>query len=125
MYIEYSIPSDDYIGSILGHINLTLESIEFHNYFVHNQRLNDENLNLLKEHLKGQKFSILMNMEVDENFRGEGYGKELIDTFINKSNEIIVLIADIQDSFFIESWYESLGFQTIASHLGFPIMIKF
>lgn len=97
MYYEYTIPSDAYIGSISGHINLTIDSIEFKNYFEINQKMNNELIKLIKSKLKGEDFSILMNMNVEEDYRKQGYGQELINNFFSYSDKIVIIIADISE----------------------------
>lgn len=73
---------------------------------------------------------ILKNLNIDEEFQGEGYGSMIIDDIKRQfSNQFdgIILIADIlesqKDNFILEKFYESNGFSTILKENDYPIMI--
>lgn len=63
------------------------------------------------------KVAVLKNLYVDEEHRGEGIGNDLMDTFINSTDGIILLAADKYEDqaegFDLVRWYEGWGFHII------------
>jgi len=70
--------------------------------------------------------AFLESVEVEEDYRGEGLGTDLVYAFIDevyKSNSII-LIADLGQTSYLEKWYQSLDFETIGhDNAGNPVMV--
>lgn len=125
---ENIIEDDEYVGSICGHIDEEVDSEVLENYFRVNQRMTDSDSLILKSHIKNDTVSILMNIDVLEEYTSKGYGNELLNNFLDKSNSPIVLIVDTLDrsASFVEKWYERNGFETIKLvDFSLPVMIKY
>jgi GNAT superfamily N-acetyltransferase len=69
----------------------------------------------LREHV--ERVAILKHIEVDDDFRGQGYGKALMLQFTDEvakaGCKVILLVAkpedDPQDGFDLQQWYENMG----------------
>lgn len=124
MFKEFFIEENDkVIGSISGHLNISKSSFIIENYFCVKQKIPKDQL---KEILKDlpNNVSILMNMYVDEDFQGKGYGKELIEEFLSYTTAPVILICDISEKEWIESFYYKQGFETVSYSYSNPIMLK-
>lgn len=73
---------------------------------------------------------ILKNLFVDEEFRSQGYGSDLIAELMDEAwragAKTLLLEADIGDTsnvIALEPWFQSFGFETIGYSNGYPIMI--
>jgi GNAT superfamily N-acetyltransferase len=71
---------------------------------------------------------ILKNIDVDEEYRNEGVGGDLLDSFITECShcKYIILIADTgeENGFDIIDWYKSNDFAIWGESGGMPVMIK-
>jgi len=73
---------------------------------------------------------ILKNINVDEEYQGEGYGVDLMESFLTECSHCsyIVLIVDLDESqrkgFSLIDWYKSFGFGIWGEASGNPVMIK-
>lgn len=75
--------------------------------------------------------AVLEGINVDEEYRGQGYGNEGMDLFFDQANiydtNSRLLIADLTNSnvFNLIKWYENYGFQEIGrTHAGDPVMLE-
>ena len=80
---------------------------------------------ILSEHLP---IAFLKNMYVEDDFKNQGYGTQLVDMFIDESSvlgaNVIILESDEAESNdFDLTWYESFGFEKLESEDANPIMI--
>lgn len=116
---------EEYIGSVEG---VLLESkMELNNALNLQKILFDDDLRqILSEHLP---IAFLKNMYVEDDFRNQGYGNQLVDMFINESSGLganaIILEADESEdnNYSLTSWYESFGFETLDSEDVNTVMI--
>lgn len=71
---------------------------------------------------------ILKNINVSEEYRGQGVGGELFDNFMIECShcQYVVLIADTgeENDFDIIDWYKRKGFAIFGESGGIPVMIK-
>jgi len=117
--------SEDY-GSIEGIIHKDVEKIK--NWFLNRNIDYNKYINHIEVPI-----AFLNNINVDEEYRGEGYGNELYSYFeeICYENEAkcILLESDNSESqvegFNLDTWYESFDFEVIGSEGGNSIMIKY
>lgn len=128
MYQEYTILDHDnnkeYIGSYEAHLNLDKNSTIISNYFLERHKMKKDILKSILNKINNDKITILMNVHVNHSYRNQGYGDKLMDHFINQNSGVIILIADLSESSFIEKWYKSYDFDTITYLNNLPIMIK-
>jgi predicted GNAT family acetyltransferase len=71
---------------------------------------------------------IIKNINIEEQFRGQGFGSQIITEIINKSfAEAAILMCDISEeqlpNFVLEKFYESNDFNTIFRYLDYPLMM--
>lgn len=75
------------------------------------------------------RISIIKNMYIDDDSRGQGLGSNLLNNAIDDSYdrgaEAILLIADVHESneFSLVVWYKNYGFEIIGDAGGDPIML--
>lgn len=71
---------------------------------------------------------ILKNINVDEEYRNQGVGGDLLESFLTECShcQYVVLIADIdeENNFNLIDWYKSYGFTIFGEAGGMPVMIK-
>jgi len=78
---------------------------------------------------KFNRIGIIKNMYVNDDSRGQGFGKELFDKAIdaayNNGAEAILLVADTQEQniFDLVKWYQGYGFEIIGDAGGDPVML--
>lgn len=91
----------------------------------------EEQVENLKKWLKEKnimEFSVLRNIYIDEDSRGQGFGKKLVTQFIQKSKNIaiILLASPDEEDFNLVDWYQSMGFEItpFLSEDG-PLLIKY
>lgn len=71
---------------------------------------------------------IIKNINIDEEFQGEGNGTEILNELINKSyTKAAILVCDIGESqkegFILEKFYTKNNFKTIFNENNYPIMV--
>ena len=123
--IEHTLEEEDYIGSVSG---VFLESNEELENALNRQKIlfEDSLRQILSEHLP---LAFLKSMYVEDDFRNQGYGTQLVDMFINESSDLganaIILESDEGESndFALTSWYESFGFEKLESEDANSTMI--
>lgn len=127
MFREYTIEDNDSCsraGSYTAHINVNKSDEVVSNYFVNQHRLKPKDLEKILSLVQGDSLSILMNMDVSSDFRGDGYGNDLLEDLFYHTKSPILLICDNSEVNFVQSWYERNGFTVISSIYEYPIMLK-
>lgn len=71
---------------------------------------------------------IIKNINVDEQFQGQGFGAEILCNAINESySSSAILLCDIgegqREGFVLEEFYKENGFETILNKDGYPLMV--
>lgn len=71
---------------------------------------------------------IIKNINVDEEFRGQGFGSDIICNAINNSYaSSAILICDIAEDqkkgFILEEFYKENGFETVLIKDNYPLMV--
>lgn len=75
--------------------------------------------------------AILRNINVEEDYRGKGYGDELMSLFIeaagNDSADVFLLVADKMESqnegFDLRNWYENYGYEQVFDEEDVTLMV--
>lgn len=75
-----------------------------------------------------EEILIIKNINVDEEFQGQGNGSQILCDLINDSYaNAAILVCDIGESqksgFVLEKFYEENNFKTILNDNGYPIMV--
>lgn len=117
-------------SSVTGYIT-NLDEEKFLNYL--SEHLEKEVIEKLVFWMKSKhiyEFTLLKNIWVDQEQRGQGIGNILLQKFITSSEGPIVLICDNlesqQEGFKLESWYENYGFEATGFNtLSGPVLIRF
>lgn len=101
------------------------------NWFTNRHKINPEKtIDYIKENF--ERISFLNNMNIfDDEDRGKGYGKEIMEQFIDEAYdngaEIIILYADLQESqeegFDLVKFYEKYGFDVIERYTDGVLMV--
>lgn len=119
-YIDESLEEDeDYFGSVQGYV-VDKSEVNWINYLereVNNDYLRNFLINLINNS-SVNRISIILNINVEEEHRGKGFGNELMELFFEEvDSDITILVADNQEvqnkDFKLLSWYEGWGFQKI------------
>ncbi len=82
--------------------------------------------NIIKE--LTEDILIIKNINVDEEFQGQGNGSQILCDLINNSfANAAILVCDIGESqkegFVLESFYENHDFKTIQTNSDYPLMV--
>lgn len=114
-------------GVIYGYITNPTNEVQLGNYLAKHGVV--EVIPFIKERF--ETIAILTNMSVEEEYRGDGLGTELLEGFIDdaveKQAEAIILVADTGENneFNLVEWYEEYGFEIIHGHEeSFPVMLR-
>jgi ribosomal protein S18 acetylase RimI-like enzyme len=115
---------EDY-GSFEGVVHSDIDRIK--NWFISRKI----DFNFYNSYIK-IPIAFLNNINVDEEYRGSGYGNELYSLFEEQCYEhdvkCIFLECDITENqnegFSLLKWYESFDFKVIGNNNGNPIMYK-
>lgn len=74
---------------------------------------------------------ILKNINVDEEFQGQGYGSQILEDAMDEAQdeyEAIILLCDIGESqkegFVLEKFYSNHDFKTIGYFNDYPLMVS-
>lgn len=101
-------------------------AFEYFGAFFNNDQL--VNIKHWMTEKKISEFAVLRNLYIDNTFRGQGLGKELVSKFITKAKHrpIFLLASPDEDSFKLQLWYEKQGFQLTPFNCeDGPLMVKF
>jgi len=114
-------------GSLTGYVTNNNEP-QLRNYLT-SQGANSNLIDSL--YTKYESIAIIRNMYVDEEYRGQGIGTDLISDALNdaalEGAEVAILVADIHEdnNFDLAKWYEdNFEFEKIGYASGDPIMLK-
>lgn len=114
-------------GVIYGYITHPKKEVQLGNYLAKHGV--EEVVPFIKERF--ETIAILTNMSIEEEYRGDGLGTELLKGFIydaeEKNAEAIILVADTGDDneFNLVQWYEKYGFEIIHGQAeSFPVMLR-
>ena len=78
------------------------------------------------------KIFILKNINIEEGFRGQGYGTDILEDALSEALNLVqadsvILLSDSSETqdegFVLEKFYESQGFKEISNHEGYPLMV--
>lgn len=122
---EIEVIKDD--SNVYGYLT-ALDDVEGFVYL--SAFFSEHQIESLKEWLNKQAiqdFSVLRNLYVDENNRGQGMGKQLVTEFIKHSQgfPVLLIASPDEEDFNLQLWYEKLGFETIPfSCEDGPLMLK-
>jgi ribosomal protein S18 acetylase RimI-like enzyme len=112
-------------GSLEGYV-VDTDKPQLKNY-LESQGASEQLINNIAS--KFGRISIIKNMYIDDDSRGQGLGSNLLNNAIDDSYdrgaEAILLIADVHESneFSIVDWYKNYGFEIIGDAGGDPIML--
>jgi len=127
MYNQKKLLNGKEIGSLEGILNVSPQSDLISKYFLQDQNLNREQLDIILNNVDSDKISILVNVEVDDDFQEKGYGSELLKDFLSQVQGNCLLVCNIAEDH-VFTWYEGYGFEIINfKHLEnptLPIMIR-
>lgn len=122
-----SLDEDTEEGGVDGYVTNARKDVQLKNYLEEHGCLEAAPLITSKYGI----VSILRNIWVDEEYRNEGFGSELLNEFILNSElndaEAIVLVADRteENSMDIIKWYEGFDFEVIyGKDSDFPVMLR-
>ena len=118
---------DEDYGSIEGYVvSTTEEQLENWLKYRHNIENNDILENIRSEY---SIIAMINNLNVNEDYRNQGYGNNLLGEFIDKCSDLnaeaIILISDTneENSFDLTQWYERNGFNILLHSSSGPLMI--
>lgn len=112
-------------GDLTGVIHFSLDY--FKNWL--NQYGDFDTTNEISKNIK-TPVGCLKNINVYSEYKGQGYGNEILEHFIDKCIDndvnVIILVADLDENqesgFDLVKWYESKGFETINYIYNNPVM---
>lgn len=112
-----------YLRSILN-IEPTVENLK--DYFESNYKVTDSELNKLNLSLGGfSNISIIKEIQINEFYQGIGLGSKLLKYLFQQTNsEAYILIANVEETIWLENWYSKYGFETIFHYYSLPVMVK-
>ena len=107
-------------------VNLEQNSQEFKEYFESEYKFNDHEMKIIQNNVKkATQITIISHLMVEDKFRGKGFGKKILNKILDEvNNDCFLLIANIEESSFLEDFYRSFGFETIFYYYELPVMIK-
>ena len=115
----------DDIGNIYGVVHHDREHL---NNWIESERVLADFSSIHDEELF--PIGILKNINVNEEYRNQGYGNKLFDRFIEETSHCsyITLIVDVseeqKDGFDLIDWYKRRGFSIFGKSGGMPVMIS-
>lgn len=131
-YIEkYALVNKDIVGEIQGAVYDKYEN-SWH-YYLEKELQKKEDCDLIFNTIIKSKIdnvAILHNIAVLQYYRGQGYGKSLIEMFEQETfkAQITILVADMlspqKKGFKLLKWYQNLGYYIFTEQKETVIMIK-
>lgn len=132
--IDKDVLNDDEeaVGSCEGYVVNTKE-VNWKN-FLNNMLSSQKAVEFVISKIEEQpecEIAILKNINVYDEFRGQGYGNELMDTFLEEASNhgasIFMLVADKNeaqnDGFDLKKWYEDFGFEEVLDESDVTLMV--
>jgi predicted GNAT family acetyltransferase len=122
---NFSEEEDGFDGDVLAY-QANIKSPNVLNFLKDNVDNHEKVLEILSKHT--EEILIVKNLNVSEEFRGKGFGSEILTNILNESfAKCSILVCDIGESqlpkFNLEKFYESNDYLTITSKNDYPIMI--
>lgn len=123
---------DDLIGSFEGYV-VDKNEENWRNFLkkeVSESRVVDFLINKI-ENSKTTKVAVLRNINIEDEYRGNGYGDELMGVFINDAGnngaDVFLLVADKLESqnegFDLRNWYEGYGYEQVFDEEDTTLMV--
>ena len=120
-------------GTVSGYISNLYSDRNLLNYledlFPSKEEVSDI-IEMIKKETANGDFTILKNIKVDEDFRKQGHGSELMTVFIDESVGPIICVADAHqeqiEDFSLHSFYVGFGFEktNYLSNVGYLYILK-
>lgn len=125
MFKEFFIEENgNTVGTLTGHFDVTLDSEIFSKFFIEKHKITIDQLEKLKSHIAGNHINILIDFEVESDFKTDGLGSELLEKTLDYSTNPYIVIANPNNFPFLEDWYSIYDFETVAHINNMPIMVK-
>jgi ribosomal protein S18 acetylase RimI-like enzyme len=112
-------------GSLEGYV-VSTDKPNISNY-LQSQGVTPELINHITK--KYKTLGLIRNMYVDDDYRGQGIGNDLvgnaIDDAANDGADAIILVSDTDEDnpFDLTKWYEGFGFEVVGTAGNNPLMI--
>jgi ribosomal protein S18 acetylase RimI-like enzyme len=112
-------------GSLEGYV-VSTDKPNISNY-LQSQGVTPELINHITK--KYKTLGLIRNMYVDDDYRGQGIGNDLvgnaIDDAANDGADAIILVSDTDEDnpFDLVEWYEGFGFEVVGTAGNNPLMI--
>ena len=125
-YTEVVHDTEEGDGNIFGYV-VDTDEVQLVNYFVDNHGVPEDIIATIQA--KYDTVAIARGMHVDDDYRNQGHGTELMNSFIEEAAsegaQAVLAIADaLEDNEFdLVKWYESWGFETVAQTGSGPFMV--
>ncbi|MEK6829532.1 MAG: hypothetical protein AABY15_05390 [Nanoarchaeota archaeon] len=116
---------DNYVGNVYGVIHHDREHL---NNWIEGERISADFNSIPDSELF--PIGILKNINVEDDYKGQGRGNELFDRFIEEASHCsyITFIADTSEEqnkgFDLINWYKRKGFNIFGDSGGMPVMIS-
>lgn len=109
------------VGEIHYHPNLFIFSEKFETYFQRDVGMSEEGFLAFQKKLP-RELTLLNFITIKLEHRRKGYAKKEMMRIMNESSSGVILVCEMHDPFLYE-WYESLGFITLETVKGLPVML--
>lgn len=125
-YTEVVHDTEEGDGNIFGYV-IDTDEVQLVNYFVNNHGVSEDIINAIRA--KYDTIAIARGMHVDDDYRNQGHGSELLEAFMTEAADegaqAVLLIADtLEDNEFdIVKWYETWGFEVVGQTGQGPFMV--
>lgn len=115
----------EYLGFFEGYVDISINSDDFE-FYLENHNVSNASIDSLRQVLKRDVVSILMNLGVASEKKQQGLGNKILDMFLSETSSPCILICSLADknNFSLQTWYERKGFQVVDWAKGNPVMIK-
>lgn len=120
------------VGSFEGYV--VNKSEENWRFYLEREITSNDVLNFLLKRIEEsavEKIAVLKSINVDEEFRGSGFGAELMDNFLEQASDhgadLYMLVADDMEiqkkGFSLNKWYEDYGFEIVKPQSDTTFMV--
>lgn len=122
---EYTEKQDGFDGNCEAYL-IPTEKENLYNWLSKEIESPETIYNALK--ILAKDILIIKNINVDESFRGQGNGGQILcDVICDSYADAAILLCDIGESqkegFILEKFYEENNFKTVLMHNNYPLMI--
>jgi GNAT superfamily N-acetyltransferase len=115
--------NDEEVGNVSGVIHYSEQYLK---NWLESERFDTLDIQYILNKIKFP-VAILKNINVYEEYRNQGFGKEGMSLFLEEVSEAkyVILLADTgeENNFELEKWYQGYGFKAYAQRRGLPLMI--